>query len=195
MILVDANVLLDLLTAEPRWVEWSVERLRESKWAGPLAVNPIICAEIAPAFDCKWERLDGWLQEAGILKEPLPFAASTIAAAAHLQYIRRGGRRSSVLPDFYIGAHAEEQGHTLLTRDAARYRTYFPKVPLICPAERIRALLCTRRSFSTPFEGLGAGSHSKQRISSLLAGFRRSCAIATSLWHDCTSRSTRKRPR
>jgi predicted nucleic acid-binding protein len=133
MTLVDANVLLDILTADPQWLQWSSAKLYEARLAGALGVNPIICAEIAPAFSFDWTRLERWLDTAGFSKEPLPFAASTIAASAHLQYRRRGGTRSSPLPDFYIGAHAEIDGHILLTRDGVRYRTYFPSVPLIEP--------------------------------------------------------------
>jgi predicted nucleic acid-binding protein len=134
MILVDANVLLDILTADPQWLEWSSGELRRAKASGPFGVNPIICAEVAPAFDCDWQRLDEWLTAADLVKETLPFAASTKAAAAHREYRRRGGTRTSPLPDFYIGAHAEVEGHTLLTRDVVRYRTYFPRVTLIGPS-------------------------------------------------------------
>lgn len=133
MTLVDANVLLDVLTADPQWLAWSSASLIDARGSGPLAVNPIVCAEIAPALDFDWRRLDEWLTHSGILKEPLPFAAATLAAAAHDKYRRRGGVRTAPLPDFFIGAHAEVSGLTLLTRDATRYRTYFPQVPLICP--------------------------------------------------------------
>ena len=134
-IIVDANVWLDILTADPVWLEWSAATLRSVRADGRIAVNPIICAEIAPAFDFDWPRLDAWLAQAEVQKEALPFEASTIAAAAHREYRSRGGSRERPLPDFYIGAHAEVDGCTLLTRDAARYRTYFPKVPLICPVQ------------------------------------------------------------
>lgn len=134
-ILVDANILLDILTADPRWLGWSSSALRSARASSPLAVNPIVCAEVAPAFDCDWPRLDAWLAKAQFVKEPLPFAASSVVAAAHREYRRRGGVRTTPLPDFYIGAHAEVEGHMLLTRDASRYRTYFPRVPLIAPRE------------------------------------------------------------
>ena len=133
VVLVDANVLLDILTADPRWLSWSSAELRKAKARGAVAVNPIICAEVAPAFEFDWVKLDEWLARAGILKEPLPFEASTIAAAAHREYRLRGGVRETPLPDFYIGAHAEVAGHRLLTRDDSRYATYFPKVTLIAP--------------------------------------------------------------
>ena len=132
-VLVDANVLLDILTDDPLWRSWSSTELRKAKAGGAVVVNPIICAEVAPAFEFDWVKLNEWLARAGILKEALPFESSTIAAAAHHEYRRRGGSRETPLPDFYIGAHAEVAGHLLLTRDDARYATYFPKVTLIAP--------------------------------------------------------------
>ena len=132
-VIVDANVLLDILTADPQWLKWSAAELRKAKAGGQILVNPIICAEVAPAFDFDWPRIDGWLGQAGMVKEPLPFPASVVAAAAHREYRVRGGSREKPLPDFFIGAHAEVAGCALLTRDATRYRTYFPGVPLICP--------------------------------------------------------------
>jgi len=132
-VIVDANVLLDILTADPQWLHWSSTQLRQAKAAGQLLVNPIICAEIAPAFAFEWPRVDAWLSRSGMRKEPLPFEASTVAAAAHRTYRGRGGTRDKPLPDFFIGAHAQVTGCTLLTRDGARYRTYFPNVSLISP--------------------------------------------------------------
>ena len=132
-VIVDANVLLDILTADPHWLGWSSAELRRVKAGNRILVNPIICAEIAPALDFDWPRIDAWLSQAGMVKEALPFEASTIAAAAHAAYRNRGGSREKPLPDFFIGAHAQAIGATLLTRDATRYRTYFPSVPLICP--------------------------------------------------------------
>ncbi len=139
-VLVDANVLLDILTADERWLAWSTAELRSAKASGAIAVNAIICAEIAPAFDFEWARLDEWLTAAGILKEALPFEASTIAASAHRDYRRRGGSRDTPLPDFYIGAHAQAAGHRLLSRDDSRYASYFPKVILISPETKTALL-------------------------------------------------------
>ena len=132
-VIVDANVLLDILTADPQWLAWSAAELRKAKAGGEVLVNPIICAEVAPAFDFDWPRIDAWLGQAGMVKEPLPFPASTVAAAAYRSYRARGGSREKPLPDFFIGAHADVAGCTLLTRDATCYRTYFPSVQLICP--------------------------------------------------------------
>jgi predicted nucleic acid-binding protein len=132
-IMVDANVLLDILTDDPQWRMWSAGELRSARASGQILVNPIICAEVAPAFDFDWSRIDAWLTEAAIMKVPLPFAASTVAAAAHCEYRKRGGSREKPLPDFFIGAHAEGEGHTVLTRAPTRFRTSFPSVSLICP--------------------------------------------------------------
>jgi len=132
-VLVDANVLLDILTADPSWLAWSSSELVRARANGPVIINPIVCAEIAPAFGYEWQKLDQWLNLGSFIREALPFEASVIAAAAHSAYRRRGGNRDTPLPDFYIGAHSEVSGHKLLTRDASRYRTYFPKVSVIAP--------------------------------------------------------------
>ena len=132
MVLVDANVLLDVVTVDPVWLEWSQGELARLA-PGGLAVNPIIYAELAPAFRAEAE-LAAALRDWPLQRLALPYAAAWPAARAFAEYRQRGGARTSPLPDFYIGAHAEVDGLTLLTRDAARYRTYFPKVSLICPA-------------------------------------------------------------
>jgi predicted nucleic acid-binding protein len=132
-ILVDSNVLLDVLTADPVWLSWSLEKLKEARQLGIVIINPIICAEIAPIFDFDWSKLNSWLRPSLFARETLPFEASVIAATAFRRYRTSGGTRTSPMPDFYIGAHAEYVGYSLLTRDVARYQTYFPTVPLICP--------------------------------------------------------------
>ncbi|WP_035611494.1 type II toxin-antitoxin system VapC family toxin [Haloferula sp. BvORR071] len=132
-ILVDSNVLMDVLTADPVWLTWSSGQLDLARKSGPVIVNPIICAELAPLFNFDWPSLDRWLLPSLFTRQGLPFEASAIAAAAFRKYRSQGGTKSAPLPDFYIGAHAESEGYTLLTRDVPRYRTYFPKVPLIVP--------------------------------------------------------------
>ena len=132
MVLVDANVLLDVVTVDPVWLGWSQGELARLE-AGGLAINPIIYAELAPAFRTE-EELAAAFQEWPLERLALPYEAAWPAARAFAEYRKRGGTRTSPLPDFYIGAHAEAEGHTLLTRDPARFRTYFPGVPLICPA-------------------------------------------------------------
>jgi predicted nucleic acid-binding protein len=131
--LVDANVLLDILTADPVWLSWSSAQISQAKASGPLIINAVICAEIAPAFGFDWLAIDQWLKPSLSMREELPFEASVLAAQAHLAYRKKGGSKTSTLPDFFIGAHAMVAGHSLLTRDAARYRTYFPSISLICP--------------------------------------------------------------
>lgn len=130
--LIDANVLLDIATADATWMTWSQEQLRSAAGLGAVFINPIIYAELAPAFTNAGE-LDRWLDPGIFRRSPLPYEAGWLAAQAFLQYRRAGGARSAPLPDFYIGAHAQVEKFTLITRDAARYRTYFPGVVLISP--------------------------------------------------------------
>lgn len=132
MILFDTNVLLDIATADPVWLPWSEKEFRVAAAQGPILINPIIYAELAPAFATATD-LDRWLDPVVFQRLPLPYAAGWLAAQAFLKYRRSGGAKPSPLPDFYIGAHAEVEGHTLVTRDPARYRTYFPNVALIAP--------------------------------------------------------------
>lgn len=132
MILFDTNVLLDIATADPVWLPWSEKEFRVAAAQGPILINPIIYAELAPGFATAAD-LDRWLDPVVFQRLPLPYAAGWLAAQAFLKYRRSGGAKTSPLPDFYIGAHAEVEGHTLLTRDPVRYRTYFPNVLLIAP--------------------------------------------------------------
>lgn len=132
-VLVDSNVILDVLTADPVWLDWSVKQLDLARNEGRILIYPIICAEIAPVFEFDWSRLYEWLRPSRLILEGLPFESSTIAAAAFKEYRTRGGSRTSPLPDFYIGAHAEKMRYRLLTRDRSRYETYFPGVNLIAP--------------------------------------------------------------
>lgn len=130
--LVDSNVLLDVLTEDPSWFEWSASALARCAEEGPLAINPLVYAEVSVGFE-RIEDLDEALDSAGFQRLALPWAAAFLAGKCFLRYRRRGGARSSTLPDFYIGAHALVEGRTLLTRDAARYRTYFPRLALVAP--------------------------------------------------------------
>jgi predicted nucleic acid-binding protein len=130
--LFDANVLLDIITDDPVWSSWSRQQVRETSRQGTLFLNPVIYAEIAPAFASQ-ESLDEWFEGEILQSAQLPFSAAWPAAQAFRRYRAAGGTRRSPLPDFYIGAHALVEGLTLVTRDAARYRTYFPTVSLITP--------------------------------------------------------------
>ena len=130
-VLVDANVLLDILIPDPKWEEWSSAALAEAAESSLLAINPIIFAEVSVGFD-RIEDLEAALPE-DLQREELPWDAAFLAGRTFLAYRRRGGTKHAPLPDFYIGAHAAVRGHTLLTRDASRYRSYFPKLSLIGP--------------------------------------------------------------
>ena len=131
-ILFDTNVLLDIATADAIWLGWSEGQFRAAAAQGPILINPFIYAELASAFASQSD-LDGWLDPVVFQRLPLPYAAGWLAAQAFVKYRRAGGTKSSPLPDFYIRAHAEAEGLTLATRDATRYRTYFPSVSLITP--------------------------------------------------------------
>ena len=130
--LVDSNVLLDVLTEDPAWAGWSSEALVNAFDEGPVVVNPIVYAEVSVGFD-RIEELDEALPAAAFVREPLPYPAGFVAGKAFLSYRRSGGTKPAPLPDFYIGAHAAVASYRLLTRDARRYRTYFPRLELIAP--------------------------------------------------------------
>ena len=131
-VLVDSNVLLDVLTEDTQWFEWSAQMLSEYADRGSLVINPIIYAEVSIGFN-QPEELEEALPSALLRRDPLPYEAAFLAGQSFLEYRRRGGERRSPLPDFYIGAHAAVAEMSLLTRDVNRYRTYFPSVQLIAP--------------------------------------------------------------
>ncbi|HYN43171.1 MAG TPA: type II toxin-antitoxin system VapC family toxin [Thermoanaerobaculia bacterium] len=130
--LVDSNVLLDVLTEDGDWFAWSSEALARCANEGPLVINPLIYAEVSVGFD-RIEELDDALEPSVFQRRPLPWEAGFLAGKCFLRYRRRGGAKTSTLPDFYIGAHALVEGLALVTRDATRYRTYFPRLPLVAP--------------------------------------------------------------
>ncbi|TVQ96502.1 MAG: type II toxin-antitoxin system VapC family toxin [Spirochaetaceae bacterium] len=130
--LVDANVLLDLFTDDPRWCDWSRDQLSLAMTAGTVAINPIIYAELCYAF-ARESELELELTRLQVERLELPYSAAWRASEAFVRYRRSGGTKRSPLPDFFIGAHAESAGLPLLTRDEGRYRTYFPAVRLIRP--------------------------------------------------------------
>lgn len=130
--LVDSDVLLDLLTRDPRWAEWSAENLARAMDQGPVLINQVVFGEVSLGFSTV-EALDVALSEDRFVRGNLPWTAAFLAARAFRSYRARGGSRTSTLPDFLIGAHAAVLGLRLLTRNAARYRTYFPTVELIAP--------------------------------------------------------------
>jgi len=131
--LVDSNVILDLATDDTKWFEWSAESLSRAADESTLAINPIIYAEVSIGFRTI-EEIENLLPVAEFRRLALPYEAAFLAGKVFLAYRRRGGRRTTPLPDFYIGPHAAIAGLRLLTRDPRRYRTYFPTVPMIAPS-------------------------------------------------------------
>lgn len=132
MILVDSNVIIDVFTQDRSWRGWSEAALSDAADRDDVAINPIIFAEIASGF-ATMSDLDRHLGVEAFRRLPLPYEAGFVAGRAFVEYRRRGGLRTSPLPDFYIGAHAAVSGLSLLTRDARRYAGYFPTVRLISP--------------------------------------------------------------
>jgi predicted nucleic acid-binding protein len=130
--LVDSNVILDVVTEDREWLQWSSAMLAREAERSRLVINPLVYAEVSLAFD-RIEELDAAIPTDFLTREPLPWDAAFLAARAFLRYRRKGGTRTHPLPDFYVGAHAAVAGYTLLTRDARRYRTYFPKLRLVAP--------------------------------------------------------------
>ncbi|MDZ4370321.1 MAG: type II toxin-antitoxin system VapC family toxin [Phenylobacterium sp.] len=130
--LVDANVILDVMTEDPTWFEWSASALASAGDRSRLVINPIIYAEVSVRYS-RVEALDADLPADLFSREAIPFPAGFLAGKCFAAYRSRGGSRTSTLPDFFIGAHAAISGYKLLTRDARRYRTYFPRLDLIAP--------------------------------------------------------------
>lgn len=131
-VLVDSNVLLDVLEEDPAWYNWSSTQLQQAADRCALIINPIIYAEVSVGFQ-RIEELEAVLSPEFFQRRPLPWEAAFLAGKCFIRYRKLGGNKISPLPDFFIGAHAAVSGLTLLTRDAARYRTYFPTLKLITP--------------------------------------------------------------
>ncbi len=131
-ILVDSNIILDLVTDDPRWCGWSELMLKRYAEIGPLYINDQVYSEVSIGFQ-RIEELDQVLDFGGFCHLPFPREALFLAGKVFLKYRRAGGMRSSPLPDFFIGAHAAVSDLLLLTRDKARYQTYFPVLELITP--------------------------------------------------------------
>ena len=132
-VLVDSNVLLDLLEEDPIWYEWSSSKLQLMADTSRLIINTVIYAEVSIGFQ-RIEELEEALSQDIFERRPIPWEAAFLAGKCFMRYRKLGGTRRSPLPDFFIGAHAAVEGLTLLTRDAARYRTYFPSLALIAPS-------------------------------------------------------------
>ena len=130
-IFVDSNVILDLVTQDPKWLAWSSRALRDRASEGFLA-NAMIYAELCCGAE-SFDEVDTLLKELDVQLSEIPRQALFLASKAHVTYRKQGGSRTTGLPDFFIGAHAQVLGLAILTRDPGRYKTYFPALPLICP--------------------------------------------------------------
>lgn len=132
MTLVDTNVILDILSDDPRWSDWSVRQLARRAVVGPLIINDIVYAELSARMDNENE-VQRAVSDFDLQFERVPLRALFLAGQNYRRYRSSGGTRTGVLPDFFIGAHAQTLGWPILTRDVRRYRTYFPDVALITP--------------------------------------------------------------
>jgi predicted nucleic acid-binding protein len=132
MVFVDTNILLDLVIPNPAWVNWSASQLLQLAQIHNLVINPIVYAELTVSFS-SIAKVEASIADLGLRLEDIPREAAFLAGKAFAQYRRNGGARTSVLPDFFIGAHASVLTASLLTRDPQRFRTYFPTVRLITP--------------------------------------------------------------
>jgi predicted nucleic acid-binding protein len=131
--LVDTNILIDVLNNEPIWADWSIQQLREQSEIHVLTINPIIYAELSPAFN-EIEELDNHLKTMKLNMVQMPKLALFLASKAFQAYRQRGGLKLNILSDFFIGAHASANQIPILTRDTQRFKTYFPTVPLVSPS-------------------------------------------------------------
>ena len=131
-VMVDSNVLLDLMTEDARWYSWSAEGVERAADRFRLVINPVNYAEVSIRYS-RIEDLEAALPKAMLDREAIPYQAAFLAGKCFLAYRQRGGTKQSPLSDFFIGAHAAVAGYRLLTRDAARYRSYFPRLSLIAP--------------------------------------------------------------
>lgn len=131
MILVDTNVFVDVIHLDPIWLDWSLRELTKAKTQS-IATNFVVYAELH-THDTAGPHIDAFLEKLGVQMLDMSRSAAQQAAHAFRTYRQRGGTKTGALPDFFIGAHAQAEGYQLLTRDAGRYQSYFPKIKLICP--------------------------------------------------------------
>jgi predicted nucleic acid-binding protein len=134
LLLVDTNVILDVISNDPQWAAWSQAQLDAASLKSTLLINPVIYAELSIAYE-RIEELESLVERAGFRLDPVPREALFLAGRVFLQYRKRRGTKTGVLPDFFIGAHAAVAGIPLLTRDVGRYTTYFPSLKLITPQQ------------------------------------------------------------
>ncbi len=130
--LVDSCILIDVLADDPKWADWSLDQLDICGQRAPLVINPIILAEVSPRYE-RASDLETALAALPLVREPLPWDAAFLAGQAFKVYRLSKGAKTSPMPDFYIGAHAIVRNLQLLTRDATRYRSYFPRLKIVAP--------------------------------------------------------------
>lgn len=131
--LVDTNVWIDCIAASSPWHDWAAEQLQACSERAPLHINLVIFTELLiPGPDPAL--LDAMLDVYDVQRTALPWACASLAAMALALYRQRGGAKTKPLPDFYIGAHAAVGNFSVLTRDAAPFRSYFPQLRLLAPA-------------------------------------------------------------
>lgn len=131
-VFIDSNILLDVLTEDPKWFDWSSAALAAAADRNRLVINAVVYAEVSVRFS-RIEDLEAALPAQLIEREAIPFEAAFLAGKCFQTYRRRGGARTSPLPDFFIGAHAAVAGYDLMTRDVGRYKTYFPRLTILYP--------------------------------------------------------------
>ena|SRR3989338_1099017 len=131
-VLVDSCVILDIMTEDPKWFEWSSEMIEEQASRSTLLINPIIYAEVSVGFK-KIEELEAVISQTFFKRTPLPWEAAFLAGKVFFQYRRSGGQRALPLPDFFIGAHAVIENFYLLTRDTKRFQHYYPTLQILSP--------------------------------------------------------------
>ena len=132
VILIDSCVVADLAEPDSAWFEWSAVTLEQLDQNNTFVINPMIYAECSVEFE-RIEAVEALFKHLGFESKPIPKEALFLAGKAFLQYKKRKGRKTNVLPDFFIGPHAAVSGYQLITRDKGRFSTYFPSVKLIMP--------------------------------------------------------------
>jgi predicted nucleic acid-binding protein len=132
---IDSCVLIDLIENDPVWADWSQTALEKAATRGPMIINVAVYAEIANSFASESD-LEAFVRATQLQLKPIPRAAAWLAAKAHQRYRKSKGAKSTTLPDFFIGAHAQVESLTLLTRDGTRFATYFPALTLRLPKKR-----------------------------------------------------------
>ena len=131
-ILVDSCVLLDLFTNDPNWADWSENILERYNQTNTLYINSIIYTEVSIGFN-NIEEVERPLAELGVKVLEIPREALFLTGKVFLKYRRNKGTKTAPLPDFFIGSHAAVSQFGLITRDRAKYKTYFPQIKLIHP--------------------------------------------------------------